>query len=227
MTVLDIVKQAVLVLDLDQPSVLFSSTDRTWLEMAQMVNTCVKQILEEYDWQRLIKTATITGDGVSLSFPLPADYDRMVKDANLWTPTYTYYPSQQVQDFNLWLQMQSWAIETWQPRWMLYGGNLNVMPVLPTGDTLAYGYISNALVSGADTSKFTADTDNFVLDDELLRLSIIWNWKKAKGYDFQAEAAEYAEAINRARFKDVGARQTIISGRGSGRSWNTSGQVFP
>lgn len=224
MTVLDIVKSAVTVLGLPIPSVLYSSTERTWVEVGTMVNACARQILEEYDWSRLIKTATIIGDGVSTSFPLPDDYDRMVKDANLWGPSYTFYPAQQIQDFNRWLELQSYSVETWEPRWALFGGNINVLPARESGDTLTYGYISNSIVNGGQT-QFENDSDTFVLDDRLLRLSFIWNWKKAQGMDFSAEFAEYQEALERARFKDPGSRQSIISGRGQYR-WPT-GQVFP
>lgn len=225
MAVIDIVKSAVLKLELDQPTTLYSNTDRTWVEMAGMVNTCARQILEEYDWSRLYKVASITGNG-SGAFPLPADYDRMVKDANLWGPNYTFYPSQQVADFNVWLEMQSWSIETWQQHWAVFGGQLNIMPTLPAGEVLSYGYVSNAIVTGSDPTAFTADTDEFVLDDRLLTLSIIWNWKDAKGFDFQSDLAKYEEAMSRARFKDRGARQTIISGRSAGYRFPT-GQSFP
>jgi hypothetical protein len=224
MAVLDVIQSAATVTGLAIPSVVFSATDRTSITIANMVNACARQILEEYDWARLIKVATITGDGVATAFPLPEDYDRMVKDANLWGPSYTFYPAQQVSDFNRWLELQSYSVETWEPRWAVFGGNINVLPARESGDTLTYGYISNAIVNGT-ASTFTADSDTFVLDERLLRLSFIWNWKKAQGMDFSAEFAEYQEALERARFKDPGARQSIISGRGS-YSWPT-GQVFP
>lgn len=225
MTILSIVQSACLSIDVERPVTVFSSTDRTWQEMASIANTAALQILDDYDWQRLIRPATITGDGVGTAFTLPADYSRMVKDANLWGPNWVFYPAQQMQDFNQWLEWLNYQIETWQQRWMVFGGNLNIMPVLPLNDTLSYGYISTNIVVGADPTTFTADTDNFVLDDELLRLSIIWNWKESKGFDFSADLAKYQERLEKQRFRDVGARQTIISGRGRYR-WPT-GQSFP
>lgn len=225
MTALSVVQQASLVLDLEYPSVVFSSTDRTWMEVGAMLNTCARQILEESDWTRLIKTATVTGDGVLNAFPMPADYDRMVRDANLWSTGWTWYPSQQVNDFNTWLQLNSEEIESWQSRWAVFGGSLNIKPTLGVAQVLNFGYISNAIVNGSDATQFTADTDTFVLDERLLKLSLIWNWKKAKGFDFQAEAAEYQVAIEKARIKDKGAPQSIISGRGY--RWSREGQTFP
>lgn len=223
MSVLSVARDAALSLGLEQPSVLFTNTTRTWVEMISVINESARQILEDYDWQRLKKVATVTGNGVDLSFPLPSNYDRMVADANLWGPTYTYYPSQQVQDFNLWLEMQSWSMETWQQHWSVFGGDLNIMPILPLGETLTYGYISNDIVNGSQ-SEFTADTDTFTLDERLLKLSVIWNWKANKGQDYAGDLQKYEEAMNRAKFKDPGARQTIYSGRG--RRWPT-GQSFP
>lgn len=223
MTVLSAVQSASTVLGLEFPSVLFTNTSRTWVQMSVMVNSCARQILEEYDWARLKKFATITGTGALTAFPLPVDYDRMVKDANLTGPNFTYYPTMQVSDTNEWLQILSYPIETWETRWSLFGGNLNILPILPSLEVLSYGYISNWIVNGSQ-AEFTADTDTFTLDERLLRLSVIWNWKKSQGQDYAAELQEYQDALGRATFKDTGSRQTIYSGRG--RRFPT-GQSFP
>lgn len=212
MTVLSTVQAASLSLGLEVPSVLFSNTERTWVEMRTLVNECARQILDEYDWSALKATATVTGDGVSTAFDLPSDYSRMVQDANLWGPSYTFYPAQQIQDFNFWLEMLMWDPDTWNQRWSVFGGKLNIVPVLPLGETLVYGYITDNIVSGGG-DVFNDDTQTFVLDERLLKLSIIWNWKKAKGQDYAAELQEYENDANRAKFRDVGARQTIYTGR--------------
>lgn len=214
MNILQIVQAATLSFDVERPAILYSGTDRTALELADAVNTAALQILDEYDWQKLIKTATLTGDGVLSAFALPDDFSRMVKDASLIGPNWRFYPAEQMQDFNLWLELMDFPVATWQQRWMVFGGNINVLPALPAGTPLSYGYISTNIVSGGtDPARFTADTDQFVLDDELLRLGIIWNWKKSKGYDFSAELAQYQQRLELLRFRDVGAPQTIVLGR--------------
>lgn len=217
MNILQIVQAATLSIDVDRPQVLFTSTDRTALELIDTANTAALQILDEYDWQRLIRTATITGDGVLTAFPLPDDYSRMVKDASLVGPNWRFYPAQQMQDFNHWLELMDYPVATWEQRWMVFGGNLNIMPIMPLNTPLSYGYISTSIVGGPDLSTFTTDDDTFVLDDELLRLGIIWNWKKSKGYDFSAELAQYQQRMEMQRFRDVGSRQTLITGGRRGR----------
>lgn len=208
MTILDVVKSVAAVVDIDIPSVVYSSTDRTMIEMGVMANTCARQILEEYDWQRLKKIATITGDGVSTTFPLPADYDRMVKDANLMGRDFTFRAHQQITDSNQWLELQTYEIPSWEPRWSLFGGSFNILPALGNTLTLQYFYISNWIVNGTQT-EFTADTDTFVLDERLLRLCMIWNWKAQKGQEYSNELQDYQEAMSRATFKDPGTRQAI------------------
>lgn len=212
-TILQLVQSAALLCDLEVPQTVFSNTDRTWQEMANTVNIATRQILTDYDWRRLIKTTTITGDGVATSFPLPVDYDRMVDDTELVGPDMIWYPSMQIQEFSEWLRLQYMTVETWQQRWMMYGGELHILPVLGVGVTVAYGYVTLNVVNGADPTLFTADSDTFVLDDELLRLAIIWNWKKSKGFDFAAELAEYSERLSSLKYSDVGSRQAITSGR--------------
>jgi len=222
-SVLSVVRDASTSLGLEIPSVLFTNTSRTWVEMQALVNECARQILEDYDWQALKRVATITGDGSLTAFPLPADYDRMVRDANLQGQSLTYYPSNQVSDFNEWLQILAFPIDTWQQRWAIFGGNLNILPVLPVTEPLVFGYISNNIVNGSQ-DEFTADTDTFTLDERLLKLSVIWNWKAKNGQDYAAELQRYEEAMSRAKFKDQGSHRTIFSGRGT--RWPT-GQSFP
>ena len=223
MTVLSVVRDAATSLGLEIPSVLFSNTSRTWVEMQSVVNDCARQILDEYDWQRLKNVATITGDGALTAFTLPADYDRMVMGANLIGPSFTYYPSQQVADFNQWLEMQAYSLDSWEQRWSMFGGNLNILPALPASETLTYGYVSNSIVNGSQP-EFTADTDTFTLDERLLKLCVIWNWKRNKGQDYAGDLQMYEDDISRARFKDPGSRQTIYSSRGIRFP---TGQSFP
>lgn len=223
MNILAIVQSASLSLDLERPQTVFASTDRTWQEMADTVNTASRQILDDYDWQKLIKTAVLAGTGVATSFPLPDDYSRMVKDASLVGTFWRFYPAQQVQDFNQWLMLQNYPIAEWQQAWMVYGGNMNVMPALPLNEILSYGYISTNVVVGSDPTTFTADSDTYFLDDELLRLSIIWNWKESKGFDFSADLAKYQERMEKQRFRDVGSRQNIVTGGWRARAYGWPG----
>lgn len=223
MTILDVVKGVAPKVDVEVPSVVFSSTDRTMIEMGVTANAAARQIARDYDWQILQKIATITGDGVQTEFPLPAAYGRMAKNATISGPSFTFRTTHQVTDFSEWVEMLSWSVDTWQPRWALFGGTINFMPVIPNLEVYRFPYISKWIVNGTQES-FTADTDSFVLDEELLRLSMIWNWKADKGQEYSKELQDYQEAMDSAMFNDKGGRTAITSGRGYRFP---TGQVFP
>ncbi len=206
MTVLDVVRSAATRMDLEIPSALFVTQDRTWVEVADQVNTCARQILEEYDWERLKKIAVINGDGVTEDFNLPSDYDRMTRDARLWDQTSPWWNVGQVTS-EAWLALEEDSNLSWRALWTIFGGQMHIRSAPQAGQNIKYFYITNALVNGANSTAFTADSDSFVLDERLLKLSLIWNWRKNKGYDYASDLQEYQEALSYAIGKDKGPRR--------------------
>lgn len=232
MTVLQVAQKACLYLSLEVPSVLFTNTSRTFVEMQVVINDCVQQILDEYDWQALKKVATITGDGVSEDFAMPADYDRMVRDAHMWTNFMTFWPGVQVGSVDTWLAMEETGFfASPVPLWIIFNNEFHIRPIMSAPETLKYFYISNYLVSAAGSSagvqaQFTEDTQTFVLPERLLRLCLIYNWKMRKGLDYAADLKAYEDDMAYAIGKDKGPR-IIQEGRnqrlGAFNNWPFSG----
>jgi hypothetical protein len=231
LTVLSVAQKVALYTGLEVPSVLFTNTSRTWLEMQVIINDCVKQILDEYDWQALKKVATITGDDIEEDFPMPDDFDRMVRDADMWTNFMPFWNGQQVQDVNSWLAMEeSGFFAAAVPLWIIFDNLFHVRPVLGAGSTLKYFYVSSYLVketpSAAGTATdFTADTQSFVLDERLLTRCVVYNWKQAKGLDYAADLQQYENDMAYAIGKDKGPRR-IQEGRGQRLGGWPSGWPF-
>jgi hypothetical protein len=231
LTVLQVAQKASLALGLEVPTTLFTNTSRTALEMQVMINDCVTQILDAYDWQALKKVATITGDDIEEDFPMPADYDRMVRDANMWTNFMPFWNGQQVQSVDSWLAMEeSGFFAAAVPLWIIYDNLFHVRPVLGTGSTLKYFYVSNYLVKAqGDTlgtlTQFNDDTQSFVLDELLLRYCLVYNWKMQKGLDYAADLRNYDDQFAANVGKDKGPRR-IIEGRGSRLGGWPSGWPF-
>jgi hypothetical protein len=209
MTVLQVIQRTALRVGLEVPSVFFTNQTRTWQEMQVLVNDCAKQILDEYDWQALKKVHTITGDGVAEDFPMPDDYDRMVRDAHFWTNFMPFWNAQNVGSVDSWLAMESanfFAMVV--PMW-----------IISAADTLKFFYISNYVVKNSPAAagtaaEFTADTQSFVLDERLLTHCLVYNWKQAKGLDYSADLQQYQDDMAYAIGKDKGPR-IITEGRSS------------
>lgn len=64
--------------------------------------------------------------------------------------------------------------------------------------TASFIYIQRnciVLTSGGYGQKFAADTDKFWLEDRVLKLGMIWQWKANKGSPYAEDMATYADAV--------------------------------
>lgn len=208
MSVLSVARDASLKVGIERPEVLFASTDRTMLELQAGLNAAAEQIRDEYDWQALLKPATVTGDGALTAFPLPDDYYRMARKAELWNSTGPGWRVAPV-DPEAFLERSNWTLGVLDAYWSIFGGALNIAPARSISETIRYLYISKNIVrpaSGPLKAEFTNDDDTFVLDERLLRLCFITNWKRDKGFDYASEQNEYEIALNYAQSADRGPR---------------------
>lgn len=78
------------------------------------------------------------------------------------------------------------------------------------GTDLLFEYLSNAVIratsAGAYKERFTVDTDEFQLDDELIVLDVKWRFKKEKGIaDWQTDLQEFSVYVKNALGRDFGA----------------------
>ena len=77
------------------------------------------------------------------------------------------------------------------------------------GLEISYEYISSHWADssgGTDQIRFQADTDTQKFDDDLFIEGIIWRLKKAKGFDWQSEAAIYQDQLSKVMSRDGGMR---------------------
>lgn len=100
-----------------------------------------------------------------------------------------------------------------QPRYKyrLVRGRLLMTPTPPAGHSLAFEWVSKWWIQdavGTIKERFTADTDTFLVERELLKLGLTWRWKKAKGFDYTEEYEEYESRLSETLGHDV-TRETL------------------
>ncbi|TPM33733.1 hypothetical protein FJ955_03055 [Mesorhizobium sp. B2-2-2] len=222
MTVLSVVQDACLAVGETRPLALFSATDRKWQEFQALANEAAKVIAKAYDWQKLRKVATLTGDGTAEDFNLPTDYGRMLKKGSLWTSRWRWDMSHIVNS-DEWLGMEVYPVTLVQGAWTLYGNQIHIRPLMGSAETAKFFYITSQIVSPSKTA-FSADEDVFVLDERVLKLATIYLWKQSKGQDFAAELADYEIAVGQA-YDDDGGSKPVVSGN-SGSNWRRN-NVWP
>lgn len=198
MTVLTAIQQACTVIGLDVPLAVFGSTEREHVELAALTLEMAERIKEEHDWNKLKTVKAMAGDGVLTKFPLPTDYSRMLKESQLWSSARADTPLTHIQDLDTWLaDIISGAIPD-NPQWTIYGDELYINPIVPTGETVSYFYIKSL-------ATITADADVFSIGERLLTLGIIWQWKANKGLPYAEDMQNYEITLKKKIDQDMGA----------------------
>ena len=87
-------------------------------------------------------------------------------------------------------------------------------PALAVGQTAYFAYLDKnciALAGGGFGDVFLNDGDSFVLDERVLKLGMIWQWKAQKGVAYAEDMGTYGDALTNAMGHDSPA--PIIIGR--------------
>lgn len=218
MTILSVFQGACAVIGLKIPTLVYGSTVRECVELGVLANEMAQRIaFETHDWQLLTATATITGDGTSADFALPTDYKRMLKKARLWPSTtpytvFTHYP-----DPDLWLGI---SVQSFVPiigAWTMLGNRIAIKPTLANAATVKYVYLKNAIVTptspNTDATQFQNDADNFLLNERVLKLGIIWQWRANKGLLYSEDMENYESALAAVIAADRGSNILRMGGR--------------
>jgi len=216
MTILSVIRELCPVIGLKVPDAVFSSTQREHIELQALANEMAKRIaFDTHDWSALKALGTITGDGTAGAFSMPTDYRRMLKKANLWSSSGMATALFHIADTDQWLGMLSRSPQ-WTPgAWTIIGRQIQIRPIPSTGTTIQYYYLSNGIVissANAVQQSFMADTDSFALDERVLRLGMVWQWRANKGLAYAEDLATYEEALSYAIGADKGSN-TIVVGR--------------
>jgi hypothetical protein len=217
MTLLSVVRDVCAVVGVNIPTAVTTNlaANRTMQEMYALANEMAQRIAyDTRDWTLFRKVQTYTGDGIATSFALPADYKRMLLTSNVWQSSNTMWPLRFVPDTDEWMNRRARNLYDSQGEWTMYGGNMVVSPIIGIGNSVYFAYLESnciALASGGYGNIFTADTDSFRLDERLLKLGMIWQWKANKGTSYAEDMGTYSDALAVAMGHDSPA--PIIVGR--------------
>ncbi|RUX96149.1 MULTISPECIES: hypothetical protein [unclassified Mesorhizobium] len=228
MTILSVIKDVSTVIGLTVPTAVFSSTDREHVELQSLANEMAHRIaFDTRDWTKLKTLATLTGDGVSQGFDLPDDYQRMLKKARIWPSASPYAPYSHYADSDQWLGLAVQNFANLVGAWTMIGEQILIKPPVANLTTAQFYYITNLIIkdnAGAPKAAFTADDDVYRLDERVLKLGMIWQWKANKGQAYSEDMATYEDALSVSAGADKGSNIIVI---GQGRQPVDADFAFP
>jgi len=208
MTLLTVVRDVCAAVGVVLPTSVFSNitANRTMQEMVSLANEVVQRIAyDTRDWTFFRKTCVFTGDNVKQAFDLPANYKRMLLTANVWRSTSALQPMIFIPDTDQWMQRRALNRFSAWGEWTIIGGQMLIWPVMGVGVTASFAYLDKncvKLASGGYGDTFMADGDSFALDERLMKLAMIWQWKAQKGLPYAEDMGSYGDALTTAMGKD-------------------------
>ena len=208
MTILSVCQDVATKIGIDVPSVVYTGTSQELIELQDLANTMAKRIAQAHDWELLSAIATYTGDGSTEDFSLVTGYGRMPKDGRVWSSALET-PLTHITSRDRWLGLDIQSFDFVINAWIIYGGQIHIKPALATGTTAKHFYQSNLIVvpsAGSNKVAFTADDDTFRLDEELLKLGMIYQWKADHGQPYAEHQNDYEERFEQLSTTDPGAK---------------------
>jgi hypothetical protein len=162
----------------------------------------------------LTQTATLTGDGATTAFDMPADFDRTLKTAKVHASAFQGQFYVQARDYDHWLYLTDTSISGAPGHWIIQGDQMNIWPAIPDGETARFYYISKYSVVATDGTTyketFTADTDTYRLSEKVLAMGLTWRWLASKSLDYSNPAQLYELALSEEIGRNRGPRVITV-----------------
>lgn len=217
---LSLVNSALQELGLPQAQTIASAQDdQTGFQCLGLLNSLCEQLSRAHDWHFLESIAEFTGDGVSDSFDLPADFGRIVNQTQ-WSSAMKR-PMVGPVNSQIWSWVQYGIVSVGvYYRYRVIGNKLHVFPKLADGEKINFFYISkNWAINGADSSAkstIDSDSDKTVFDDFLVIAGLKFKLWAAKGMDSAGLFAEFEFMLGNLKAQTAGAPVINLSGSSTG-----------
>lgn len=180
---------------LGTPTSVYSSTDRTWVEVLEIANATGEELARRVDWPQLRQSATLTGTGSSVAHDMPADFMRVSPGAAVLSGASVVRK----------VSGEEWrtlTAEEGAPRYYYLGVSdtpatypaaVSLWPYLANAETVTLNYQSGGFCAGG--SSFTADDDAIYVDEELFVKGMLARWLRQKGLDYMDWESEYEASL--------------------------------
>lgn len=200
MTLLSMIRDVCAEVGLPRPTAVIAATDPTMRALLSHAQEEGATLARLGPWQKLRKEKTFTSLASETQTAMVAtDLARFV-DGTFWNRTRRrpFVGPLSPQD---WQRMKATTALANSDMFTVRGGDILMSPTPTAGHTFAYEYVSTQWCEssgGTDQSVWTADTDVGLLDERLMKLGIIWRFKKQRGLAFDADYSLWDFAVHNA-----------------------------
>jgi len=220
MTILSLVQKTARSVGLAVPTTVVGSTDRNTIQLLALANEEGEDLAARTQWTAMWKEQTFTQVAAALQGTIQGgivsdgDYDYILNDT-MWNRT-TSLPVLGPLNTMDWQTLQAFPVTGPYQQYKIEQGKLYFDPAGANAtDTIAFHYKTTSWCEssgGTGRSEWTADTDVGRLDESLMRLGLIWRWKKQKGLEYAEDFNTYERRVMNAIARDGGAPRLQLAG---------------
>jgi hypothetical protein len=165
------------------------------MEAREFADEAGRELARRVDWSALASTTSFVGRGSDFAFLLPEDFDRFQRGATITFGSNIVRPLTRA-EWNTLTMFQG------QPRYfLLENRNVRFWPFVPNGTGAVGRYqsknwvTSGSVLNASRFDRFMADSNETLLDENILTMGLIVRWRRQKGMPFDDFEAEYEAAL--------------------------------
>ena len=209
--------------NIPSPATVYGSTDDQILQAMGLLEEEVNDLAARHTWQGLQLEASHT----TLALEDQGDINTLdpafsfIRNNTMWDTT-DRLPVLGPVSGSEWQELKAVLANGPRYQFRFRGNHLLVNPIPAAGHAWKFEYESKYAILDTDgtTTKefFTADTDTFLLPDNLLLLGLRWRWKAEKGLDYGELFATYERLVKKAMGSDGGSETLRMDNEGASAS---------
>lgn len=195
------------------PTAAIGNTDENVIRLVELANQEGDDLSNIYRWQRLCNEATFTSVATesqgSILTLAGTDFNYLANDT-VWDRTQNR-PVIPVTDVE-WQRMKASSVTGPYYNFRIRGNLFVVLPTPSAGHTIAFEWYSKNWCSGsAGQSAWALDTDVGVLDEDVMKLGILWRWKAVQGLDYAEDFQTYQLRVQNNAARDGAKRKLSLT----------------
>ena len=200
MSLLTIITGACQELNIVEPTSVINATDLQTKQLLALSRTEAKDLVRRFDWQALQREATFTTVAADVQTTLTTnapDFFRYL-DGTMWNRTRFWQVGGPLTPEQWQIKKGAAAAVGVRNFFRIRGSQILFFPTATAGDLVYFEYISNKWCQSSQSvlqADWLADSDTALLDEEVMRLGVVWRFLKAKGLDYGEEFRTYEAAL--------------------------------
>lgn len=205
-TVSVVMTQILQELGLGVPNAFYAGTDQTAQQVLSLLNAAGQDLCSRHEWQNLLKTQTITGDGVTTQFALPDDLAGYC-NGSMWNNTSRLPAIGSIPD-QTWRMLKARLVggTTISVQYRTVGNYIEFYQAPAAAVDIVIDYIKRGWVTTvAGQSRDNIDADDNVLGFPIRLLVSLTKlrWRETKQFDTVASQKEFDSVFNEVTGRDV------------------------